>query len=720
MDRPNLNGRENYRRQKKNNAHFLRALKFLRPYRTLVVTSIVCAFFVGAAMTSGLGTMLPIIRVLINGDTVPAWVNRLIVEKRLDVKLSDDPAQSQLLLLRVDRRGVAYASGFRIGEAIAGNEPTGTLLAELADPDMSQVSLRRPDQTPVNVTLKPVPFYMAWARRAAGKLPANPVKAVAVIFGLLFSLALVGNIIRFFQEYLSDKAAILAVNDIRRHLYDHVLRIPMSHFGEQGTSDVTSRLVQDSSSLQDGFKQVLGQAIQEPIKVVMALGFAATVSWPLTCFVILCAFLLAIIVRKFGKKMRRAMRRALQESASMLGQLEATLLGIRVVKASGSERFERRRYTAIMRDLISQLLRMSRIDAYSTPTMEMLFLMVAGCVVLFGTYLVLVRHTLQSDGFILVMVLLVAIAESLRRISKVSNALQQSNAAAARIFEAMDLPIEQAKSVRKGLKRLRPLSREISFENVSFSYPNSSSTALCGVNLTVPKGKCVAVVGRNGSGKTTLLALLPRFYNPSSGRICIDGNDIGQATLRSLRRQISVVTQDSVIFPGTIAQNIAYGHPLAGKLTTVTPAVLELRRDIEKAARQAFAHDFILEKAGGYDAVLGELGGQLSGGQKQRICIARAILRNTPILILDEATSQVDAESERLIQQAVEALMHEGRRTTFVIAHRLSTVHGADSIVVLERGQIVGQGRHDELMRTCPTYQQLYERQLYAAPATAG
>jgi len=243
------------------------------------------------------------------------------------------------------------------------------------------------------------------------------------------------------------------------------------------------------------------------------------------------------------------------------------------------------------------------------------------------------------------------------------------------------------------------LQSEIRFENVTFAYPGSTTNSLERINLTVPRGRSIAIVGRNGSGKTTLLGLLPRFYDPTGGRILIDGVDIQTATLKSLRTQIGIVTQEAVIFPGTIADNIAYGLPDAS------------RHDIIASAKRAFAHEFILEKPNGYDTLLGEMGGQLSGGQRQRINIARAILRQTPILILDEATSQVDAESEHLIQQAIESIMHE--RTTFVIAHRFSTILSADEIVVLDRGQIVGQGKHDELLKMCETYQQLYERQLF-------
>ena len=244
--------------------------------------------------------------------------------------------------------------------------------------------------------------------------------------------------------------------------------------------------------------------------------------------------------------------------------------------------------------------------------------------------------------------------------------------------------------------KLPPVSRDIRFEDVTFSYAASNNPALVNVNLTVTKGECVAVVGRNGSGKTTLAALLPRFYDPQQGKVFIDGIDVRDATLRSLRQQITVVTQDSVIFPGTIAQNIAYGSPLATK------------QQIETAARRAFAHDFISERPQGYDTILGEMGGSMSGGQKQRINIARAILRATPILILDEATSQVDAESEALIQKAIDTLMHE--RTTFVIAHRPATVLSADRIVVMDRGQVIDSGKHEELLKRCETYRSLYGR----------
>jgi ABC-type multidrug transport system fused ATPase/permease subunit len=700
-------------RKDKRLPHFWRAVRFLGPHRKLVVISIACAFLVGLTFTGGLSAMLPILRVLMNGETVQTWAGRVVAEQRLHVNLNDDPET-----VRIDRLdpGPAADAGLKKGDTL-GNSAT---LATLADPTNQQATLNVSGR-PVTIELPQLKWYQSSFYGAASAMPANPVAAIAVVFGFMFALALIGNFVRFYQEYYSDKAGILAVNDIRRKLYDHVLHIPIGFFGLKGTSDVTSRLVQDAQGLQDGFKTVLGQTIQEPIKAAFAFGLALWFDWQLTMFIVLFGPIMFAIIKKFGKKMRRASRAALRSSAVMFGQLEASLAGVRVIKAASAEPHERRKYNRIMEGLVNEQLKMSRIDAMSAPILELLTLAVVGAIVLYAAYLVRVKNTLDATTFFGLMACLMAIGESLRKFSKVNNALQKSNAAAARIFETLDVPVERPRELRerrrlwtevidnapctviaKPKTKLRPIERNVTFENITFTYPGAQTPALRNVNLTVTKGESVAVVGRNGSGKTTLLALLPRFYKPDSGRILIDGIDIATVTLKSLRSQIGIVTQEPVLFPGTVAQNIAYGLPLASRDSVVA------------AAKQAFAHEFIMEKPGGYDAMLEGIGSQLSGGQRQRLCIARAILRQTPILILDEATSQVDAESEHLIQQAIERLMHQ--RTTFVIAHRFSTILSADTIVVLNRGQIVGQGTHDELLRTCETYKQLYDRQIFAAP----
>jgi ABC-type multidrug transport system fused ATPase/permease subunit len=709
------------RRKSRRTADFWRSCSFLGPYRGLVVVSVACALLGGAVFTSGLGAMLPIFNVLLEDDlTVTDWADRQLAEKRLGVSLDDDA--DELRIRKVEEDGPAAAAGIRKGDAIAPAVGADSASAAIAG-GSGPVPLVLSDGRAVSIDVGPRPRYVGAVRAVTTRIPAHPVGAIAVVFGAIYVLAVVGSTLRFFQEHLSEVAAIRAVNDVRRRVYDHVLHVPMSYFGLRGSSDVTSRLVQDAQGLQDGFKTVLGKAIQEPINAAMALGLSFYVSWKLTAFIVIFAPVMGILIKRFGKKMRRASRKAMEESSEMLGQVEATLAGVRVVKAAGAERFERRRYTTIMGRLVGQQVRMSRIDAISTPTLEMLTLLIVGCVVVYAAYLVKVTHDLSAAKFFLVMACLMGTAEALRKVGKINNQLQKANASAARLFEALEMPVERprdrkAAAAEERKVKLPPIQRDVRFEDVTFTYAGANTPAVEGVDLTVPKGTSVAVVGRNGSGKTTLLALLPRFFDPQRGRVLIDGVDVRDASLPSLRRQIGVVTQESVLFPGTIAENIAYGHPLAGKLASTDPRDVELvrplRAAVEDAARRSFAHDFIVDKPGGYDAVLDGHGGQLSGGQRQRLNIARAVLRQSPILILDEATSQVDAESEHLIQQAIEQLMQE--RTTFVIAHRFSTILSADTIVVMDRGRIVGQGKHDELLRTCETYQQLYERQLFVPP----
>jgi ABC-type multidrug transport system fused ATPase/permease subunit len=728
--------------------HFWRACRYLWPYRAKVVVSIVAAFFVGLALAGGLTTMIPILQVLFNGDTIQSWTYRRIAEHRLNVNFVPDSKVVQIVNLS---DGPARKAGLKpfdviIDAASPQNVPpspfpkvsgdsaslnatelsyrAGGILRNIAWTDATspgkpgEIQLTLANRK-ITVGLEPPNWYDPLVLKMVEPLPLNPVRAVAVVFGLLAVIALVGNVARYFQEHLSDQAAILAANDIRQRLYDRVLRIPMSSLGQQGASDVTSRLVTDVDNLQDGFKTVLGQSIQEPIKAFMAFAWALRLNWILTLFIVLLAPLMALMMRKFGKKMRRASRAALRSSSVLLGQIEGTLVGIRVVKGYNAEKFERRRYSKILSTLVAEQIRMSSIDAFSSPVMETMIMAMAGMVILMGAIMITEWHTLNVTVFIGVMIALAVIAESLRKASKVNNALQKANAAAARLFETYDIRPERkqgqlaSESAGNGSitsRKLSPLRTAIEFQNLVFTYPGASSPALNGVSLVVPKGQSVAVVGRNGSGKTTLLALLERFYDPDSGRILVDGIDIRTVSRTSLRQQISLVTQDSHIFPGTIAENIAYGEPLANPDAADSPERRAIWTRIEDAARRAFAHDFILEKPNGYNMVLEGLGSQLSGGQKQRLCIARAIFHQSPILILDEATSQVDAESEHLIHEAIEHLIHE--RTTFVIAHRFSTILSADKIVVMERGQIIGEGKHEELLNNCPIYQQLYERQL--------
>ena len=630
---------------RKSNRDFWRATRFLRPYRKTIAISILCALLTGVLAAGGLMTLIPILRVLVRGQTVQQYV------------------------------------------------------AELAS-------------KPTTSAFKQWGFDLL--QRLAALVPTDPIYAIATIFCLVLFLGILGSITRFFQEYLSETTAITAINDIRETLYDRILRLPLAYFTKHGTNDLTARLVSDAASLQEGFKTILGKAIQEPITATFALAVALIIDWRLTIFIIIFTPVMIAVIRKLGTKVRRSMRAALEKNASMLGQIESTLTGIRVVKSATAEPFERGRYRGIMGQLQHDQFRMAKYDAWSTPTLELLGLVAAGCVLIFASFLVFRDKSLEPEQLITLMICLVAIAEPLRRISKLNTVIQKGNAAASRIFEILSEPVEVSQVSGTGVLPVNAaqdiqgrdphttihstFSESIAFDNLTFTYPNASAPALANVSLEVKKGTSVAIVGRNGSGKTTLLSLLPRFFQADSGSIRVDGRDVRDWPLRELRQLIGIVTQEAIIFPGTIAQNIAYANPEAKS------------DDIVAAAKRASAHDFILAKPNGYDAMLDGLGGQLSGGQRQRINIARAILRDTPILILDEATSQVDAESEHAIQSAIAELMKD--RTTFVIAHRFSTILSADVIVVMEAGRIVGQGRHDQLMQSCEVYKQLYERQL--------
>jgi ABC-type multidrug transport system fused ATPase/permease subunit len=404
-----------------------------------------------------------------------------------------------------------------------------------------------------------------------------------------------------------------------------------------------------------------------------------------------------LVLGKLGKKMRRATKRSLQSWAVMLGKLEEAVAAIKVVKVYNRQVYEQDRFKSVNRKLLKQQFRISKIDSASGPILESLGMIAGATGLIFGAAWVFSGSMAPADFFMLLFCL-GGSAESARRTSDVWNKVQQANAAAQRVYSVID---KQPEPQTKGAFELAPLKRQIEFRNIVFSYPGTNKPVLKEVNLSIQAGHNIAIVGPNGSGKTTLVNLLTRFYDPDSGQILIDGQDIRDATLFSLRNQIAMVTQTIVTFNDTIAANIAYGKDGA------------TREEVIDAAKRSFADEFISPLPDGYDTMIGEQGAGLSGGQLQRIVIARAILKNPAILIFDEATSQVDADSEAKIHKAIEEVMRE--RTSFVIAHRFSTIITADIIVVMDNGRIIAQGQHNELIQTCSLYQSLYETQLVKA-----
>ena len=499
------------------------------------------------------------------------------------------------------------------------------------------------------------------ARRVVSLLPreqtpANQIRAVAIIMMVMVVVTIIRCIAKFYQDYLGEKIVQVAVNHLREDVFAHVTNMPMSAFARERPTDAISRLIRDTTILGSAIKVLLGKGLREPMVALALTAGAMMLNWQLA-LVFLCGapFVLAALAT-FGSKMKKATRRSLVAGSEMLAKLQEAMVGLRIVKVYNRQGHEQELFKGINDRLLKQLLRMSKVEAATSPVLEVFGILAGAGAIVLGMSWVL-GGGLDGPEFLALLAMLGASAESVRKTSDIWNRIQQANAAAERVFAVMEQPLEFQKP---DAATLPPVRGNVEFRDIVFTYPGAEQPALAGVNLNVTAGHNVAVVGPNGSGKTTLINLLPRFFDPDSGRILMDGHDIGDVTIESLRAQIGMVTQDVITFNDTISANIGYGRHGA------------TQEEIVDAAKRAFAHEFISQMPDGYNTIIGEHSTGLSGGQLQRIIIARAILKNPAILIFDEATSQVDADSEAKIHQAIEEVMRG--RTTFVIAHRFSTV----------------------------------------------
>lgn len=532
-------------------------------------------------------------------------------------------------------------------------------------------------------------------------LPDDPFHAFVLVMALIAILTVVGSVGRYIHERQTLTIVARATMLWRERIFRRLVHAQLSDLMVRGSADYISRLTADIHVLQRGFYAILGRAVAKIFNGAVAIAVAVWIDWQLSMIAMIGAPLVVYLFRKFGTKIRRVTRRLMSQQGRMIAQLNEALGGIRVVKVHTAEGYERRRFSQTNRLLFRQEMKLRRTKALSAPLIEALALMS----IMLGASVAawhIFRRNVAPEQFMTVLAALVGAGASLKPISNLNHELQEAAAAADRLLQMLDVPIEPTRwEDAQSLPILPTHHQSLAFEHVSYSYPNQDRPAIRDVNLRVEHGQTVAIVGANGSGKTTLLNLVPRLAQPSSGRVVIDGQDIAQVNLRSLRRQIAVVTQQTVLFEGTIAQNIAYGRGY------------ESMTDIIAAAKSAYADEFVRDLPQGYQTMLGEGGEGLSGGQKQRLCIARAILRKPAILILDEATSQIDADSEAKINLALRDFRHN--RTTLVIAHRLSTVIDADLIVVMDKGIIVDQGKHDELLDRCKAYRMLAQTQLQPA-----
>ena len=502
------------------------------------------------------------------------------------------------------------------------------------------------------------------------------------------------GVAEYLSTYLMARIGQSSVLKLRQDLYTHLLAQSATFFEKHRTNYLVSRLVSSAAAIEQAVTATIRDMLRESFNLLCFLVASFYFSWRLTLGSLLIAPIIALLTAKFGKSLRNLARESFEGSKELTDTAQEALANQGIVKAYRAEKREAVRFTTVAKRIVRANLRSAIIAGAAPPTIEMIGMLFFVGLLFFGQHEILAGRMVSSQ-FLAFLFFLFKSYDPMRKLSRLQNSLEQGFAAAQHVWEVMDEHAEIVEKPEAG--SLAALQSEIELRDVSFGYANETRSVLREVNLTIKAGTMVALVGQSGGGKSTLTKLLPRFHDPTSGAVLWDGTDLRDATLASLRSQIALVTQETVLFNDTIRHNIAYGKPEATD------------REIEEAALIAFAHDFIREMPDGYDTIVGERGIFLSGGQRQRLAIARAILVNAPVLILDEATSALDAESERLVQRAIGNLVRN--RTTIVIAHRLSTVRRADVIVVMEAGRIIEMGTHAELLERGGQYRKLYELQ---------
>jgi len=525
----------------------------------------------------------------------------------------------------------------------------------------------------------------------------NPWTVVA--FALVAATVLKG-IFDYAGTYLVNYAGFGMIKDLRDDLYNAILRSSAAFFTKHTTGTLLSTMVNDIERVQYAMSGVLAEFLQQFFTLIFTAAVVVLLGGRLAWVLLLFVPVILYSSRKIGRQVRSTTRGGQDKLAEIQNILHETITGNRIVKAFGMENWEVERFRAAARRLFRANLRLVAAFAISSPLMDILGAIAIALLLLMGRDAIN-KHVFTAGTFLAFIVAVFKLYDPVRKFALFNNNFQQAVGASSEIFRFMDMEDEVRE--KPGARRMPKFTRAIRFVDVSFSYSNSNESVgdaplvLHDVNLEVKAGEVLAVVGSSGAGKSTLVHLIPRFFDVSSGRILIDDSDVRDVTLESLRSQIGIVTQETVLFNDTVRNNIAYGQPHVSQ------------KQVEEAARAARAYEFIRGLPEGYNTMIGERGVRLSGGERQRIAIARAILKNAPILILDEATSALDSESESLVQSALQNLI--SGRTVFVIAHRLSTVRRADRIVVLENGTITDIGAHQELMQKLGTYRRLYELQ---------
>jgi ATP-binding cassette, subfamily B, bacterial MsbA len=534
-------------------------------------------------------------------------------------------------------------------------------------------------------------------------LPNNTFTALGFFLGFFVLATLIKDAMLVGNLVLVERLTQLAMFDLRNQMFRKTLQMEMAHFGEGHSSHIMHRISSDVSCAFSGVSILCGRLILEPLKMLACLVGAAIICWKLLVISLLVAPLAAYIVVRLTKSMRKANRRAMEEMGFLYTLLSETLTNIQTVKAFGMERHERRRYHRSGKTFFHRSMRIVLFNALGRASAEFMGMAIICMAIAAGAYLVIhpqatilgfpiLNKPLSLSSLMAFYALLAGVSDPARKMSEVMGTLQRGVAAADRVYDILDSQPQIIDPPQP--KRITNPRPELHFDRISFQY-STGQQVLQEIDLRIPFGETVAIVGPNGCGKTTLLNLLPRFYDPVEGAVRLDGVDVRDVRLKDLRRQTGLVAQQGTLFDDTILNNIRYGSPQASE------------NDVIAAAEKAYAHRFITERLDkGYQTIVGERGGRLSGGQRQRILLARAILRDPQFLILDEATSQIDLESEQLIHRVLEQFI--GGRTTLMITHRMSSIALADRIVVMDAGRIIDSGTHEQLLSRCDLYKRLY------------
>ena len=538
--------------------------------------------------------------------------------------------------------------------------------------------------------------------------PMNALKIVCMLMSLAF---LFKNVTIYFKSVVMARLNLSVVRDMRNQLFSHSLTLPASYYDRTQSGKVISLVVNDVTSINNSMTNTFDKIFIEPLRVIFFISVLFVINYKFTLAIFVIFPVLGFLITHIGRTVRRRSKRVLEQFSGLMSILHETVSGIRVVKMFGMHGCESQKFKDSNKHFVKHSFRTSYIDALASPITEVMGVVVVVILLWYGGSAVLAQGGFGAEDFVRFLVFLFSIFTPLKAISKLNATLQSGFAAADRVFGALDSRAEEitlekhSATVGGAAKKTASFQNEVAFKDVTFSYPQCEEDVLKNISFEIKKGDVVALVGSSGSGKSTTLDLLPRFYDITGGEICIDGVNIRDMNLNSLRKLFGIVSQETFLFNDTIFYNIAYGLPEAPY------------DDVVAAAKAANAWEYIEHLPKGLDTVIGERGVMLSGGQRQRLSIARALLLNPPILILDEATSSLDTESERLVQAAINNVMEN--RTVLVVAHRLSTIQHADLILVLEGGKIVERGTHEDLLAQKSRYKYFHDIQFAASTASS-